>query len=216
MILKYAGLAATAVLLTGCWTRRQVDVVSGGEVVATRADAETGGAIPAGASLAVRIDQDLSTEKSKVGDRVTATVSTSLLAQNGDVIVPQGARVYGQIAGLDDSDDPTDRALIQLRFEGIEFQGERYPLRATVIDVGDVVQRSASTGQVVQRAAAGAAAGAVIGAIVSGGELDAIIKGGGFGAAAGTIISLGLGDVEHVIPAGTPMVLRADNTVTTR
>jgi hypothetical protein len=56
----------------------------------------------------------------------------------------------------------------------------------------------------------------VIGAIVSGGELDAIIKGGGFGAAAGTIISLGLGDVEHVIPAGTPMVLRADNTVTTR
>ena len=213
MIMKYAGLAAAAVILTGCWSKREIERTGNGEIVATRADITGNYTIPEGATLATRIDQTLSTKDSEVGDKITATVSTSLLGRDGDVIVPQGARVYGEITGLDDSDDITDRALIQIRFSALEFQGKRHLMPTTVIDVGDVVQRSATTGQIVQGAAKGAAAGAVIGAIITGGELEAIIRGGGFGAAAGTIISLGLGSVEHVIPAGTPLVLRVDDTV---
>ena len=208
MILKYLGLAATAVVLAGCWNRRQADIVSGGEVVGTRSDIATGNAIPSGATIATRIDQTLSTDGSEVGDRITATVSTSLMAANGDVVVPQGARVYGEITGLDESNDIADRALIQVKFNAIEFRGQRYLLPTTVIDVGDVVQKRKGTGEIVQPGTAGT----VIGAIITGGELTAIVRGGGFGATAGTIISLGVGDVEHVIPAGTPILLRADAT----
>lgn len=216
MFRQYVGLVAAAVVLTGCWTRRQVEVVSGGEVTATRVDAATGAVLPAGADLSVRIDQTLSTEKTKTGDRVTATVWSPVIARNGDVVVPRGAKVYGKVTGIDDSDDPTDRALIQIDFVELEFLGKLYPVKAIITDVSNVVERRRSTGEIIQRTATGAAAGAAIGAIISGADLDAIIKGGVFGATAGAVISLGLGDVEHVIPEGTPMMLRVRESVLLR
>ena len=53
----------------------------------------------------------------------------------------------------------------------------------------------------------------MLGAIVSGGDLDKILLGGALGAAAGTVISLGMGDVEGVLPAGTTMQLQTTRTV---
>ena len=216
MFIKYVGLAATAALLAGCWTKREVEVVSGGEPVATRVDIPTGNALPAGADIAVRIDQTLSTEDTEAGERITATVASTVMALNGDVVIPQGAKIYGEVKAIDDSDNPVDQALIQLDFDALEFQGKRFLFNAVITDVANVAERSKSTGQVLERAGTGAAAGAVIGAIISGGDLDAIVKGGVVGATAGTVVSLGLGDVEHVIPAGTQMMLRATETVVLR
>ena len=175
-----------------------------------------GDVLPAGAALDVRLNQRLSTEGSSVGDRFNATVTTDLRAQNGELVVPAGALVHGRVVALDDSDDPTDRALIQLAFDSLTFGGRRYTFGANITGVEAVEQRSRSTGKVVQRAAAGAAAGAVIGAIIRGPDLENIIRGGVIGAAAGTVLSLGLGDVEHVIPAGTRMTIQATQTVALR
>jgi hypothetical protein len=62
----------------------------------------------------------------------------------------------------------------------------------------------------------GAAAGAVLGAVLSGGEIDDILKGGLIGAAAGTVISLGTSSAEAVLPAGTRMTLQTTRTVALR
>jgi hypothetical protein len=69
---------------------------------------------------------------------------------------------------------------------------------------------------VARGAATGAAAGAVLGAIIGGRDLDDIIKAGAVGAAAGTVISLGVGNVEHVLPAGTRMTIQATQSVALR
>lgn len=215
MLTKYVGLVAAA-LLAGCWTKRQTEVVSGGEVSATEVASQTAAVLPEGADVSVRNDQMLSTEKTKVGDRLTMTVWSPVTAKNGEEIVPRGAKVYFKVTGINDSSDPMRRALIQLDVQNLEFRGKLYPLQAILTDVSQVVERKKSTGEIVQRTGTPVFAGNTIGAIIVGAELEAILKAGVFGNGMGTVVSLGLGDVEHVIPAGTPMMLRVTETVVLR
>lgn len=203
---------ATAAALAGC--QRSVEVVSGGEVApVTPVVPATSSVLSAGATMEVQLNQQLSTEANKVGDTFTASVVSNLMASNGEVVVPAGAVVRGRVSALDDSDNPTDRALIQLQFDRLSFSGRNYDFRANITNVATEQRRERSVGR---DAAAGAAAGAVLGAIISGGDLDDIIKGGAIGAAAGTVISLGVGDVEHVLPAGTRMTIQATQSVNLR
>jgi fatty acid-binding protein DegV len=205
-------MAAASAALVGC--SRRVDVVSGGEVEAVvPVNANT---LPAGSVIHARLNQALSTERSKVGDSFTLTVTNNVVAQNGDVVVPAGATIRGYVRAVDDSDDPTDRALIQLQFDQLSFGGRNYPFGASVQSVATVEQRNRQSGDVLKRTATGAAIGAAIGAIISGADLDAIIKGGAVGAAAGTVIGLGVGDVDHVIPEGTAIAIRSTQTVAIR
>jgi hypothetical protein len=212
-MMRTAVIAAMAAAVTlGC--ARNVEVSSGGEVVsAVPANANV---LPAGASMDVVLNQELSTEKSKVGDTFTARVVSNVVASNGDITVPAGAVVTGRVTALDDSDNPTDRALIQLQFDRLSFNNRSYTFGANVTNVATIEEKDRKTGTVLRRAGTGAAAGAAIGAIISGGDLEDIIKGGAIGAAAGTLLSLGLGDVEHTIPAGTRMTIQATQNVALR
>ena len=162
----------------------------------------------------VQLNQQLSTETSKVGDTFTASVVSNLVAQNGEVAVPAGAVAHGRVTALDDSDDPTDRALIQLQFDRLSFNNRSYDFRANITNVATVQQRD--RGDVGRAAATGAVAGAVLGAIIGGRDLENIIKAGAIGAAAGTVISLGTGDVEHVLPVGTRMTIQTTQRVNLR
>lgn len=212
MLTRVILLAAAASVLVGC--ARRVEVVSGGDVVAVvPANANT---LPAGASMRARLNQTLSTEGSRVNDTFTLTVTENVIAQNGDIVVPAGATIHGRVTAVRDSDDPTQKALIGLQFNRLVVNGRSHDFGANVQNVATIDQRNPSTGKVIQRAATGAAIGAAIGAIVSGAELDAMIKGGLIGAAAGTVLSLGLGGVDHVIPAGTEMTIQATQTVALR
>ena len=212
MSARAAFIVVAAAATVAC--SRQVDVVSGGEVAAVvPANAST---LPAGSTIHARLNQDLSTERSKVGDTFTLTVTNNVVAENGEVVVPANATIRGVVRAVDDSDDPTDRALLQLEFDRLTFNGRSYDFGANVQNVATVEERNRQTGDVLKRTATGAAIGGAIGAIISGAELDAIIKGGVIGAAAGTVIGLGVGDVDHVIPAGTAMTIRATRTVALR
>jgi hypothetical protein len=67
-------------------------------------------------------------------------------------------------------------------------------------------------GDTIEKVGAGAAAGAVVGAII-GGSLKDILVGGALGAGAGTIISLGTGDQQNSLPAGSELDLRVTQRV---
>ena len=212
MVRHIAVAIAAAAVLAGC--QRSVEVVSGGDVAPiTPVVPPNANTLSAGATLEVQLNQQLSTETSKVGDTFTATVVNNLVASNGEVVVPAGAVTHGRVSALDDSDDPTDRALIQLQFDRLSFNGRNYAFRANITNVATVQQRERGTGDVARAAATGAVAGAVLGAIIRGRDLDDIIKAGAVGAAAGTVISLGMGDVEHVLPVGTRMTIQATQNV---
>jgi len=204
-----AGLVV-GVLLAGC--ARQGTMASGGDVAisASPTDARS---LPSGTTLDVRLDQEIGTKSSKVGDIFTATVTNPVVAQNGATVVPVGSRVYGKITGLDNSDRVGDAAAIRVDFERIVVGGTEYPLSAKVTATNLETRGADTRSETIRKAGIGAAAGAVLGGILSGGDLDKILIGGAIGAAAGTVISLGMGDVEGVLPAGTTMKLQTTRTV---
>lgn len=208
------GLAAFAgIAVAGC--QRTATVESAGTVspsVSMPADANS---VPSGTSLTLRLNDRLGTENSKVGDRFTATVASDLRAQDGSVVVPSGAVVHGTVTGLKESDNASEQAAIRLDFERININGRDYPFEAR-IEQADVQRSGESRDETLKKAGIGAAAGAVLGAIIGDGDLGKIVGGAAIGAAAGTIVSLGLGDVSAELPAGTEMRVSTTNTITLR
>lgn len=210
-------IASAAVVLLALGGCRSADVESGPAAgpspsIQPAPPPATAGALPSGTMLEIELQQTIGTDMNQVGDRFVATVKDPIVAQNGAVAVPAGAQVHGVITGLDDSDHPGDRALIRLNFERITFNGESRPLTANVVDT-DVDLDGDGLEDVAEDAGVGAAAGAALGAVLGGLELDEILGGAALGAGAGTVISLGAGDVEARLPQGTDMTIQVTQRV---
>jgi hypothetical protein len=172
--------------------------------------------LPSGTVLQARLDNEIGTKVSKVGDTFSATVETDVVAQNGQVVVPSGAKIYGKVTGLDNSDHAGEPAAIKIDFERLNMRGASYPFEGKVTATHLETRGADTRDETLKKAGIGAAAGAVLGGILSGGDLEKILVGGALGAAAGTVISLGTGEVEAVLPAGTRMTLQATRTVALR
>jgi len=204
--------AIALVVLAGC---RTGTVESDGRVDPGAQPAPpNANALPANSLLEVEMNQTLSTDRSNVGDRFTARVTNSIVAANGQTVIPAGAVVTGVITGLDDSDYLGEQAAIRLDFESISFGGRTYALDADVVEA-DLHMRGQSLEDIARSAGIGAVAGAVLGTIIGGDLLDAL-EGAALGAGAGSVISLGLGDVEAELPRGSDLVLRTTRTINLR
>jgi hypothetical protein len=170
--------------------------------------------IPIGATLVATLDRALGTSISKIGDPFTATVSSTLMAQDGSVVVPAGAVIEGHVTALDASSNATQPALIRLAFDRIRLNGNSYPFSADIVQ-SNPVQSGTSSAQKTKQIVIGGAVGAALGGLLSKGDLDKIVIGGAIGAAAGSIISLGT-DVNATLPAGSAMTLRATQVTALR
>ena len=208
---QFAGLVA-AFFLAGCARQAGVESSSTPSPV-TPADTR---ALPPGTPLDVELDKEIGTKVSRVGETFSATVIRPVVAVTGDVAVPVRSKVWGRVTGLDNSDHVGEVAAIKVDFDHIEVNGERHMLDANVTDTEVKTRGSDSRNETLRKAGVGAAAGAVLGAVLSGGDLGSILKGGAIGAAAGTVISLGMGDVEGVLPVGTRMQLETTRTIDLR
>ncbi len=170
--------------------------------------------LPRGSQLRATFNETIGTSMSHVGDRFTATVSQALIAQNGSTVVPEGAKVYGHITGLAAGRGSGDQSAIRLDFDKLAFGGRDYSYDAEVSDVD--AKNSVNNSRVGKGALIGGASGAVLGAVISGGSLSALVAGGVIGAAAGTVISLGTGETDARIPDGTTMTLTSAKSITLR
>jgi hypothetical protein len=204
-------LVCSAAALAACASTANVASSSGEVGSVTPINAAT---LPIGGSFQATLNQSIGTTSSHVGDQFTATVSSPLIASNGETVVPAGATVTGHVTGLHSGSVVGEQSVIRLDFDRLDMNGRSYPFDASVSNVhakNQVNKNGATKGAVT-----GAAAGAVLGAIISGGELSKIVTGGLLGAAAGTVISLGTGDVQAVIPAGSSMTLTSTTNVNLR
>jgi hypothetical protein len=139
---KHIALVIATLLVSACWNRRKVEIVSSGEVVATSVEAQTGSTLPAGADMRVRLDQTLTLNETKAGDLFSMTVSSPVMAMNGDVVVPRGARVHGKIRRIDPA---TNGSLLRIAIEveALEVEGKRFPMQANIIEMGESSNKNA-------------------------------------------------------------------------
>src|SRR5688500_16722831 len=191
-------LAIAALTMTAACARTST-VESTGEVVP--ATAVNANSLPTGSVVTVTLDQPVGTKTSKVGDTFSATVSDAIVASNGQTVVPAGSKVYGQVTGLQDSDNVGQKAAIRLDFERININGAERPSEANSATTQRQEVKEEARNETLKKAGIGAAAGAVLGAGLGGGAVSKILGGAAIGEAAGTVISLGGGDVEAVLPA---------------
>jgi hypothetical protein len=204
---KSAMLVLAAASLAAC-AKTKVQSAPGTLAAVTPA---TSRMLPVGSELMVRTNSKLSQKNSHVGEEFSATVRENLVAQNGQIAVPEGAMVYGHITGFREAPHAGDPSVIKLDFDRLVVNGRSRPFDASVTKV----ETPAVSNETLKKAGIGAAAGAVLGAIVTGGEFGGIATGGALGAAAGTVISLGT-DREAELPEGTRMTLRTTHQVTLR
>jgi hypothetical protein len=207
-------VAVLAALAAGCVRSPRVETTSGGDIAP--ATPTTSRMLPAGTSLEVTMNQELSTKSSKVGDVFTARVATAVIAQNGAVAVPAGATVWGHVTGVKDASNVTETAALVLDFDSLTVNGVHHPFEARITATDLQEKRSTSTRDVVKAGAAGAVAGAALGAILSGADLDKILLGAGLGAVTGTAISLGTGDTHAVLAAGSRMTVQTTQSIALR
>ncbi len=163
---------------------------------------------PQGTALRVRLAQTVDTERNRSGDRFQATLDVPLLS--GDrVIVPQGTRFYGQVVDSRPSGRFKGRAVLALRLDSFELNGQTYAIRSaapTRVSKGHLKHDVAWIG-------GGTAGGAGIGAL-AGGPMGALI-GAGAGAGAGLTGGLITGKKHVRLPVETRLTftLKSDMRV---
>ncbi len=174
--------------------------------------------VPNGTRFLVRLNDELSTRKSKVNKKFKAHTLEPLQTLNGSVL-PPGAEIRGHVSRIEPA-GVTGHARMWLTFDEIKTPAGKMPLVADVVSVpgdhavkqgeskeGEIEARTSKGVRDLEAAAAGAAIGAVVGGAAKGGKAAGI--GAAIGGATGFLISSGMGQ-ELDLPKGTKLELELD------
>lgn len=168
--------------------------------------------IPDGTQLVAVLNNDLSTQNVREGERFTMTVRSpgqydGATIEGAVVSVDRGGRITGRSEMTLDFDTIRMRDGRSYRFAGI-LESVRTPNGDVVrVDNEGAVRDSDQTNKTVTRTAIGTAVGALIGAIAGGGKGAAIGAVIGAGAGAGSVYVQGRNDLD--LTTGTELTIRA-------
>lgn len=160
----------------------------GGAPVVAPADVR----VPAGTSLAIRINQHISVKTSRAGDRFDGEVVDPVVGDNNRVIIPKGTPVGGVVEASHKRGHFKGASILQLRLTSLTLNGTRYPIASS-----NLTRTKKGKGK---RSAAfiggGSGLGMLIGGVASGGT--GLLIGGLAGAGAGTAAAglTGNGDID--------------------
>lgn len=137
--------------------------------------------VPAGTTLAIRLNEQLSSETSQVGDVFHGSISTPV-SVGGQVVIPTTADVEGRVVDVKSAGRFKGQSDLVIELTRVMMNGKNYSI---------VTDRWTKNGSARGKATAakvggGAALGAIIGAIAGGG------KGAAIGSAAGAGVGTGV------------------------
>jgi hypothetical protein len=158
------------------------------------------------------LEDSLSTRHSQVGDVFHARIEEGLRAADGTVLLPAGSRLEGRVAESRESPSAEEPAALLLEIVGLVVDGQRFPIRATVVETELATETRDSAQRSVATVATGAAAGAVIGRIL-GRDTRSTVAGAAAGAVAGAGIALTNRDGHASLAQGARITIRLDDAV---
>ncbi len=151
--------------------------------------------IPAGTTLAIRIDQRISVKTSRAGDTFTGEIVDPVLDGNNNVLVPKRALVGGVVDVSHRRGHFKGSSMLELRLTSLTMNGTKYPLTTR-----DLARSKKGKGK---RSAAmiggGAGLGMLVGGVATGGV--GLVVGGLVGGGAGTAAAGLTGNRDIDIPA---------------
>lgn len=150
--------------------------------------------IPAGKVLTVRLADEVGSKVSQPGQSFGGALAKPVDV-NGEVAIPAGARVEGEVVDAKPLGRFAGGALLQLKLTSIRVNGEQLPVE-TAMFTQTLKGKGKRTGAMI---GGGAGLGALIGGLAGGGKGAAI--GAVAGAGAGTAGTAYTGNKEIVLPA---------------
>ncbi|HTG34331.1 MAG TPA: hypothetical protein VLB76_15495 [Thermoanaerobaculia bacterium] len=165
--------------------------------------------IPAGAQIDVEFTRRLASNTSSPGDSFRARVNHDLI-QDGVVAIPAGSEILGEVTDALPLKRVGGQARLALKFTDLVLpSGKTVPIDASFVQEGrNETRKDAAT---IGGAAAG---GAVLGRILNKGNRSrGSVLGAIIGAAAGTAIASKTPGEEVIIPEGSVVSLRLDDSV---
>jgi type IV secretory pathway VirB10-like protein len=148
------------------------------------------------------VNTPLSSERSRVEDRVDARVTRDVMA-DGRVAIPAGARVIGSVTAVERGGKMKERARLGVRFHTLVLaDGREVPLRTETI----YREGESPTGDSARKIGGAAVGGAILGAIMGGGKGAA--AGATIGAAGGTAAVMAGDRNAATLPTGTVVTVR--------
>lgn len=160
-----------------------------------------------GTIVSVRLNQTLSSDRSRQGDVFGGTLDQPLEI-DGFVVAERGARVEGRVAEVQEAGRVKGLAQLTLELTRLHTSdGQNIPIRTTQF----VKQGPESKKEDAEKIGAGAVIGTIIGAIAGGGKGAAIGAGAGGAAGAGTVAATR--GKPAVLPVETRVSFRIDQAV---
>jgi hypothetical protein len=214
MMRQVATLSLLALSAIGCARTVRVESESPGMLEPVMMPVNSR-ALPTGTDLYVALDNRIGRE-TRVGDMFSATVRHAVYAQNGARVVPAGAKVYGRVAALDEPSFAGGPTAIRLDFNRLVFGGRSYLFDAQIAST-DLEERAPVRSFSDRVILVTTAIGAIIGAVVTGGEIEGVLGGAAIGAVGGVVYSYARGGVgDAALPAGSHMTLRTTRPIVLR
>lgn len=165
--------------------------------------------VAANTKIRVRMNETISSETARVGDRFTTTVVDPVYA-GGTEVIPAGSTIVGRVTSVKRAQRPSKAGIIAVHFVELRLpSGMARSINADLTDLSNDTANYDEEGRVTGRSATrrnvvfiggGAATGALIGAIA----------GGGRGAAAGAGVGAGLGVAGALLSKGHEAVVKRD------
>jgi hypothetical protein len=169
--------------------------------------------LAAGTSINAATDAEITSKTNKPGDEITATIGADIKDASGRVVIPKGSKLVLKVTAIKPSDSKSDTTgTLTLDAVGVEVNGNQRPIVATISGVKTHLQGRGTDATDAAKVAGGAAAGAVVGRVLGGGSKGTII-GGILGAAVGTQRAVETKDRDVVLPAGTVVTVKLDQTL---
>jgi hypothetical protein len=179
-------------------------IITATAVLSSRNDPIT---LPDETQIHVTLDQGLSSDQNRPGDRFEATVSQPVLLDN-KAVIPEGTRVEGLVVDARPSGRLMGRARLQLALDSIQLDGQNYPIHTSTANRSGGSHKKRNWAWI----GGGGAGGALIGAAAGGGK-GALI-GGPIGAGAGTAVAFMTGKKDIHLAPETPLTFRLAEPVT--
>lgn len=151
--------------------------------------------IPAGTTLAIRIDQRISVKTSHAGNAFTGEMVEPVLGGDNSVLVPKGALVGGVVDESHRRGHFKGRSILELRLTSLTLNGTQYPLSTRDLSETKRGKGRRSAGII----AGGSGLGMLVGGVATGGV--GLVVGGLVGGGAGTAVAGLTGNRDLDIPA---------------
>lgn len=158
--------------------------------------------LPASSVLGLQVETPLSSERTRIEDRVDARVTRDVTA-GGRVAIPSGSRVIGSVTLVERGGKMKERARLGVRFHTLVLaDGREVPLRTEAI----IREGDSPSNESARKIGGAAIGGAILGAIMGGGK--GAMVGSAAGAAGGSAAVMAGDRNAATLPAGTIVSVR--------